>query len=115
MVGLDSHLPVCPVERAHLDGRQIDAIEAADVEGPSARIDSWADERVDSAMTAKIVLRRIRVELVKHEIGFTREDTKIRIGRPVPESAPAMAQRAVAVDDVVEFGSYLERDSTTVA
>lgn len=71
-VSLGSDLPIFPVEWTNLEGRKIDAIEATDVEGPSTRIESWADERVDSAMAAKVVLRRLRVELVHSEIGFAR-------------------------------------------
>ena len=68
-----------------------------------------------SATPAEIVLRRIRVELVKHDIGFAGEDAEILIRCPVPESTPATAERAVALHDVIEIGSYLECDSTTVA
>jgi hypothetical protein len=115
IVGLCGYLPVGAVERAYLDGRQIDPIDATDVESPLAGVESWADEWVDSAMPAEIVLRRIRVELVKDEIRFAREDTKLRIRCPVPQSTSATTERAVAVDDVVEVGSHLECDSTTVA
>lgn len=115
IVGLGRRFPVFSVERMYRNGGQIDAIHAADVEGPQARVEPWADEGVDSAMPAEIVLRSIRVELVEHEIGFACEDTKIRLRCPVPQSTPAATQRAVTVDDIVELGSYLECDSTTVA
>src|SRR5260221_4443750 len=114
MESLGSRLPVFPVERAHFDGRQIDAIDAADVEHPSARVEARAGQRVDSAMAAKIVLRGFRVELVEHQLGFAGEDAKARIRRAVPESALAAAQRAVAVDDVVEIGSELRRDAAGI-
>jgi hypothetical protein len=66
-------------------------------------------------MSAEIVLCSFRVELVKNEIGFASKDTKIRIRYPMPKGTPATTERAVTVDDVVEVGSYLKFDSTTVA
>lgn len=66
-------------------------------------------------MAAEVVLRCLRVELVKHEIGFARNNAELRIRHTVPERASATAQRTVAVDDVVELGLDLECDSTTVA
>ncbi len=70
---------------------------------------------MNSAVATKIVLRGFRVELIKHEIGFAREDTKTRIRRSVPERALATTQGAVAVDDVVEIRPNLEHDSAAMA
>jgi hypothetical protein len=77
--GLGRCLPVCPVERPYFNGRQIDAIDAADVKGPSAWVEARAGERVNAAVVAKIVLCGFRVELIKTEIGFACEDAKTRI------------------------------------
>ena len=112
---LGRHLPIFPVERTYFNRGQIDAIDAADVKDPSAGVEAWAGERVNSAVATKIVLRGFRVELIKHEIGFAREETKTRIRSSVPESPLAATQGAVAVDDVAEIRPNLEHDSAAMA
>ena len=66
-------------------------------------------------MLAEIVLRSFRIELVEHEISLTREDAKVCVGRRVPERTLATTDRAVAIDDVVQFGSNLECDPAAMA
>ena len=108
-------LPVLPVERSDLDGGQIDAVDATDVKGPSAWVEPRANERVDSTVLAEIVLRCFRIELIKGEITFAREDTKVCVCSRVPERTLATTNRAVAINDVVEFSSNLECNPTTMA
>src|SRR5262245_44017376 len=108
-------LPILAVEGADLGGRQIDALHAADIESPAARVEPGTNERVDSAMPAEVVLRRLRIELIKGEIGLAGEHAEVRVRRRVPEGAYSATDRAVAIDDVVGLGSNLERDPATMA
>lgn len=66
-------------------------------------------------MLAEIVLRCFRIELIKDEIRRAREDTKLCVLRRVPERTRSTTDRAVAIDNVLELGSNLERDHTTMA
>jgi hypothetical protein len=70
---------------------------------------------VDSAVLAEIVLGRLRIELIKGEIAFAREDAKVRLRRRVPERTLSTTHRAVAIHDGVELRPNLERDPTTMA
>src|SRR5262245_3700692 len=70
---------------------------------------------MDAAMPAKIMLRGFRVELIQRQVRFAREDAKVRFRCRVPERALAMADRAVAIDDVAQLGLRLEGDPTAMA
>src|SRR5690349_15357568 len=85
MVGLSGCLPIFPVERADLHRGEIDAVDAANIKGPAAWIESRANERMDSAMLAEIVLRCLRIELIKRQVVFAREDAKVGVRRGMPE------------------------------
>jgi len=61
------------------------------------------------------VLRCFRIELVEHQIWLTAKDTQICLRRRVPERALPTANRAVAINSVIELGASLECDPTTVA
>ena len=63
----------------------------------------------------KIVLGRFRIELIKGQLAFTREDLEVRICRRVPERPRSTAHGAVAIDHVVELGPNLEPDPTAMA
>jgi hypothetical protein len=115
MVCLGGRFPILSVEWADLEGRQIDAINATDVEGPPAWVESRANERVDSAKLAEEVLGGLRIELIQGEIRLSREDPKVCVCRGVPQRTRTAADRAVAIDDVAEVGASLERDATTMA
>src|SRR5882672_5723220 len=114
MVGLGCRFPVLPVERADLEGGQIDTVDAPDVESPASWVEPGTNERVDPAVPAEIVLRRFRIELVEDEIRLAGEDTQIGLRRRVPERALPTTDRAVAIDHVAELGASLECDPTTV-
>ena len=115
MVCLGGSFPILSVEWADLEGRQIDAINATDVEGPPAWVESRANEWMDSTILAEEVLGRLRIELIQGEIRLSREDTKVCVCRRVPQGTRSATDRAVAIDDVVEVSSSLERDPTTMA
>ena len=115
MVGLGCCLPILPVERADLDVRQVDTVDAADVESPTAWIESRTNEWVDAAMPAEIVLRCFRIELVERQICLAGDDAKVRLRRWMPERALPATDRAIAINSVIEPGAGLECDPTTVA
>src|SRR5262249_6749251 len=70
---------------------------------------------MDSAVLAEIVLGRLRIELIKGQLAFTREDLEVRICRRVPERPRSTAHGAVAIDHVVRLGPNLEPDPTAMA
>ena len=70
---------------------------------------------MDPAMSAEIMLRCFRIELVEDEIGLAGEHTEVSFRRRVPERTLPTIDRAVAIDDVIELGTNLECDPTTVA
>src|SRR5205085_4598333 len=115
MVGLGCRLPILPVERADLDGGEIDAVNATHIKSPPAWVQSGANERVDSAVLAEIVLRRLRIELIKGQIVFARQDAKVCVCRRMPERALSATHGAVAINNVIELGPSLECDPATVA
>ena len=66
-------------------------------------------------MLAEIMLSGFRIELIKGEIALTGDDTKVCLGRRMPQRTFSMAHGAVAINGVAELGSNLERDTTTMA
>ena len=70
---------------------------------------------MDAAMSAEIMLRCFRIELVEDEIGLAGEHTEVSFRRRVPERTLPTTDRAVAIDGVIELGTNLECDPTTVA
>ena len=70
---------------------------------------------MDAAMSAEIMLRCFRIELVEDEICLAGEDTQIRLRRRMPERALAATDRAVAINGVIELGASFECDPATVA
>lgn len=115
MVGLVRCLPVLPIERADLEGGQVDAFDAANIEGPAAGVEAGAYERVDSTVLAEIVLGRLGIELIKGEIRVAGEDTKVRFCRRVPERSFSTTHGAVAINNVVELRPNLEGHPTAMA
>jgi hypothetical protein len=63
-----------------------------------------------AAVAAGVVLRRPGVELIEDEVVLAGKDSKVSLRHAVPQRALAAAQRAGAVDDVVELRLNVERD-----
>src|SRR5213075_3126333 len=115
MVRLRCGLPVHAVEGPHLERGKVDALDAAHVERPAVRVEPRAQERMDAAMPAEIVLRRPRIELVEDEIPFAAQDAKVGFARRMPQRSLAAADGAVAIDNVVELRFCLEGHAAAVA
>ena len=103
------------IELSKLQRSEIDIMETADVDRPSAGIEARANEGVDSAMPAEVVLCRLRVELIKLELALAFDYAELLLRCAVPQRAPESAQRAVAVDDVSQIRLKLEGNATAVA
>jgi len=83
----------------------VDSVDAANVDDPSARVEPGTRERMHAAVLARIVPRRHRVELVQRQLIFAGDDAKVGVGRAVPECADLAAQRAAARDDISSWAS----------
>jgi len=83
----------------------VDSVDAANVDDPSARVEPGTRERMHAAVLARIVPRRHRVELVQRQLVFAGDDAKVGVGRAVPECADLAAQRAAARDDISSWAS----------
>jgi hypothetical protein len=115
MIGLGCCLPILSIERTHLDGREIDAVDAPNIKRPPAWVEARPNERMDSAVLAKIMLRCLRIELIKSEIVFACEDAKVSLRRRMPQRTLSTTHGAIAINDVVELSPNLELDTATMA
>jgi uncharacterized membrane protein YhhN len=108
-------LPVHAVEGPHLEGGQVHALEAADVDGHVVRVGAGDAERRDAAAAAEVVLRRTRAELVGLDRAPVAEQPEVG-GRDAPvDVAGARADRAVAHHEALELSGHLVADRTAVA
>ena len=80
----------------HGYGREIDAIEAADVDGPQVWRGAGPAERQNTAHRAEVVRRRTRVPLVQGQILERRQQTEVRCFDAVVQGA-ALATETPAV------------------
>ena len=69
---------------------------------------------MDATVPAEVVLGRHRLELIQHQLIFSRGDTKAGVRCTVPQGSDATAQRAVALHDIVKLRVEFEQDSTAV-
>src|SRR5262249_4251937 len=72
-------LPVGTVEVLYRKRRKIDAVDAADVDSPAARIEARPAGRMDAAMSTRVVLRGHRVELVQSQLVLAGGDAEARV------------------------------------
>lgn len=112
---LGRRLPVPTVKRINLDARQVKALDAAQINHPSAWGNPWAAEETDAAFFAEVVLGRHGAELVETKVGLAGQDTQVRIVGAVPYGSFHAADRTVALNGRASEAVKLEGDVATVA
>src|SRR5215469_8043236 len=97
------------------DSIEIDAIEAANVDCPDARVGARSAKRLDAAGRAEIVARRPCVERIERQVFERRQQAEIFWRHAEIERAAPPADRAVADTDMVEVGVDLISHATAMA
>src|SRR6516162_11169859 len=105
-----------PVEGHHLEGCELDAVEAAHVDHRpgGARLVAAERERRAAAGRTEVMPDPAAPEGVGRQLGLGRGQAQL-VARPHPEKVAALrADRAVALHDLVELAVDLERDPPAV-
>jgi hypothetical protein len=106
-----------PVERHHLEGRQLDTLQAAHVDGRlgGSRLVGTDAERRATAVGAEVMLDPAGIEGVTREVGLGGGESQL-LARYEPEKVTALAaDRTVTFDDLLDIAFNLEGDSSAMA
>ena len=111
-------LPVATVEIGECDRRYGRRINAIDIDAHTIGVRPRYVERLDAAMLAKIVLRRVCVERVFADVGFVRQQAKIVIAYDEVQETRHTADTAIALCSVnfcrrIDLESHFAAMATT--
>ena len=107
--------PILAVKETNLERREIDVIQAANVDRPTLRRESRPVKRMDPAVSTEVVRRSPGVELVGGQRVLTRGDFELFYLCLLVERSFALTHRAVTLRNRLDFGLNLERDAPAMA
>jgi hypothetical protein len=99
----------------NLERRDIDVIQAANVDCPSLRRESRPVKRMDPAVSTEVVRCSLGVELVGGQCVLARGDFELFYLRLLVERPFSPTHRAVTLCDRLDFGINLKSDAPAMA
>src|SRR5262245_551754 len=106
-------LGAATVVRHDFQGAEVERIEAADIDrgGCGTLVIRSGTKWGAAAIRAKVVLDAVLVERVGSKIGLRRGEAQLVARRKPQQVAPLAADRAIALDDLLDLPFDVERDT----